>query len=366
MTELPKGMRYWPEGSNQIQVRYYGSDGKRYAKSFRRKTDAIKFQRGIESSKDRREWIDPSAERTRFEDFAEDWLGTKIDTRARTLINIEGRMRKYILPEFGGRRMSSIRPSEVQKWVATMSAQGLAPSTVKAIYRTFSQVMSTAEIDGKVKRTPCVGIKLPKETKPQKQMHILTPKQVADLGGAVPDRYRCLIYTAAYTGMRAGELAALKVDRVKLLERRIQVIESASEVRGKLMVGPTKTGKARDVSLPSFLADMIGQHIGRFPSEEGFVFTSPQGRPIRHRNFYQRVFQPALERAGLPHDLRFHDLRHSCAAILIEQGWHPKQIQERLGHASIRTTLDRYGRLFTNHDTLLLEGLDQTIRGASL
>lgn len=128
------------------------------------------------------------------------------------------------------------------------------------------------------------------------------------------------------------------------------------------MVGPTKTGKARDVSLPSFLADKIGQRIGRFPSEQGFVFTSTQGRPLRHRNFYQRVFQPALEQAGLPTDFRFHDLRHSCAAILIKQGWHPKQIQERLGHASIRTTLDRYGRLFTNHDKPLLEELDATVR----
>ena len=107
------------------------------------------------------------------------------------------------------------------------------------------------------------------------------------------------------------------------------------------------------------MAEMIGTHIGRYPSRDGYLFTAPEGGPVRHRNFMDRHFYPAVKAANdLPNSLRFHDLRHSCAAILIAQGWNAKQIQERLGHASIRTTLDRYGHLFEGHDEELLEKLN--------
>jgi integrase len=163
---------------------------------------------------------------------------------------------------------------------------------------------------------------------------------------------------AAYGGLRAGEHWALKVPRVNLLKRRLEVVESLSEVRRELVVGPTKTRNRRTVSLPSFLADMIGKHVGDYPSREGYIFTAAEGGPVRHHNFVLRDFSRAAREAGMPEGLRFHDLRHTCAAILTSQGWNPKQIQSRLGHASIRTTLDRYGHLFEGHDAELLTRLD--------
>jgi integrase len=119
-------------------------------------------------------------------------------------------------------------------------------------------------------------------------------------------------------------------------------------------MGPTKTRTRRTVTLPAFLVEMIGEHIARYPSQSGHVFTSPGGGPVRHRNYMARHFGAAVEASGLPTGLRFHDLRHTCAAILIAQGWNPKQVQERLGHASVKTSLDRYGHLFDGHDTELL------------
>ena len=189
-------------------------------------------------------------------------------------------------------------------------------------------------------------------------MRFLSPEQVATLADAINDRYRVAIYTAAFTGLRAGELWALKLPRVNLLKRRLEVVESLSEIRAELVVGATKTRTRRTVSLPVFLADMIGRHVGDYPSGEGFIFTAPEGGPMRHHNFVLRHFYPAAREAGMPEGLRFHDLRHTCAAILTSQGWNPKQIQMRLGHASIRTTLDRYGHLFEGHDTELLARLD--------
>ncbi|MGH2774739.1 MAG: tyrosine-type recombinase/integrase [Actinomycetota bacterium] len=143
------------------------------------------------------------------------------------------------------------------------------------------------------------------------------------------------MYTAAYTGLRAGELWALKVNHRYLLRRRLDAVEALSEVRGRLATGPTKTGEKRTISLPVFLADMLGEHLGHYPST-GYVFTSRDGGPVRQRNFRRRHFKPAATEADLT-GIRFHDLRHSCAAILIQLGWNPKQIQDRLGHASIRT-----------------------------
>jgi integrase len=111
---------------------------------------------------------------------------------------------------------------------------------------------------------------------------------------------------------------------------------------------------AVQLTLPAFLADMLGTHIGRYPSKDAYLFTAPGGGPVRHHNFMIRHFYPATRASKMPEGLRFHDLRHTCAAILISQGWSAKQTQERLGQASIRTTLDRYGHLFEGHDAELL------------
>lgn len=127
--------------------------------------------------------------------------------------NIEGRLRTHILPAFGSVALGVITPADVRAWVAELSSKGLAPSTVKATYLTFGQIVRTAEIDGLIRRSPCLGIELPADNS-RAEMHFLTAAQVAALAGSINDRYRCLIITAAYTGMRARELGALKLERV--------------------------------------------------------------------------------------------------------------------------------------------------------
>ena len=359
MANLPPGIR---KHGNRFQVRYYDQDGKRQMQSFTRITDAKTFKRGADADRDRDVLVDPRRGREKLSDYAAEWLKTKGNVRARTLINVEGRLRNHVLPALGDKSLAKIRPSDVRGFVANLSAKGLAPSTVKATYRTLGQILRTAEIDGLIGRSPCIGVELPAETGSE-EMHFLAPEQVSTLADAINDRYRVAIFTAAYTGLRAGELWALKLSRVNLLKRRLEVVESLSEVRGELVVGPTKTRNRRTVSLPVFLADMIGKHVGDYPSREGYVFTAAEGGPMRHHNFVLRHFYPAAREAGMPEGLRFHDLRHTCAAILTGQGWNPKQIQQRLGHASIRTTLDRYGHLFEGHDAELLTRLDDLVAG---
>jgi integrase len=196
----------------------------------------------------------------------------------------------------------------------------------------------------------------------QRQLNFLDASQVDRLVAELEPRYRTLVYTAAYTGMRWGELAALKVRNVDLIEGVIHIVEAVAEVNGRLIEGRTKTGTARKVSIPPFLKKMLADHLARYPSP-GYVFTSAEGKPLR-RNFYRRHFVKAVREAGLPQGFRFHDLRHTCAALLIGQGAHPKEIQERLGHSTIRLTFDRYGHLFPSLDDRLRDGLEEVYQAA--
>ena len=107
---------------------------------------------------------------------------------------------------------------------------------------------------------------------------------------------------------------------------------------------------------------MLGEHIGRYPSPEGFVFTAGERGPVHHHNFRHRHYMPAVTIAGLPPRVRFHDLRHTCAALLIAAGRHLEEVKSYLGHSSIRVTSDRYGHLFPEAHAALADALDATYR----
>lgn len=126
---------------------------------------------------------------------------------------------------------------------------------------------------------------------------------------------------------------------------------------GVLHFGPPKTHQRRAVTIPHFLRDRLADHLRSITSDDDLVFQAPRGGPIRYPNFLRRVWKPALVEAGLP-EMGVHALRHTCAALLISQGAHPKAIQSHLGHRSITTTLDRYGHLFEDEHDKLADRLD--------
>jgi integrase len=344
------------------EVRYKTIDRQTRRRRFTTEAEANQFAATVRTKKATGELVDTKLGRRLLSDYAEGYLATKVDLRPRTKINVDGRFRNHILPMFGSRQIATIRPEDVRRFVSELTKKGLAPSTVKATYLNFSQMMATAELDGVIGRTPCLGIKLPKDIE-QDEMLYLTPEQVTKLANAVDDRYRALIYTAAYAGLRAGELYALRVDRVDFLKRQIRVVEAISEVRGKVLTGPTKTGKVRTVTIAGDLADLLADHVRRYPSHDGYIFTAAQGGPVRHRNFYRRHFTPAVLAAGLPERLRFHDLRHSAASILASQGYRLDQVKDVLGHSSIRVT-ERYSHLFEGHADTLIDKVNDTFRNA--
>jgi len=299
----------------------------------------------------RGEHHDPRKADRPWREVAEAWQATWVDLEPKTRGGYESILRHHLLPHWGGRKVGGITHEAVQKWVSGLSAAGLAPGTVRSVYSVFRSATNAGVRLGLVRVNPCAAVRLPR-----------TPHQAE----AIHPAYRALVYTAAYTGLRAGEVGGLRRRNLDLLHSRLIVAEALKEVGGRLHVGPPKTHEHRAVSLPSFLRDMLAEHLSTFSpggaGPEAYVFQTVTGAPIRHNLFYRRYFKPAV-RAALPiekHGLRFHDLRHTCASLLIAAGAHPKAIQVRLGHSSIQITMDRYGHLLPSVDDALAGALDAT------
>jgi integrase len=181
----------------------------------------------------------------------------------------------------------------------------------------------------------------------------------AKLRPAVPDRYRAIVATAAYTGLRWNA--------VDLAARRLRVVRVIVEVRGHLSVKPfpkTAAGR-RVVPIPRQLVELLAWYRQAFPSPE-LVFTDTAGGPLRRTGFRTRVWKPAVRRSGLPERLRFHDLRHSFATWLVSDGVPPNIVQATMGHEQTSTTLDRYTHPSQDRDSRVrLAFADFTLTPAS-
>jgi integrase len=289
------------------------------------------------------------------------WTGLSPNTTARyTQI-----LRKYLEPEFGNTPITDITRETTRRYFAGLARGGkIAPGTVRKVHTCLSSVLSEAVELELMPANPCTRMRgLPTER--HNEPTFLSAEQVRTLAEAVPAHYRTAIYTAAYTGLRASELWALRRKDVDTLRGVVHVRQAIKRL-DPLVVGPPKNGKTHTVTLPRFLRAMLNDQLPR--SEDALVFTSPEGAVMRQGLFMRRVWYPTIKgdkkrkiKAALPkelHGLRFHDLRHTAASMLIAQGAHPKVIQDRLGHASITTTMNRYGHLFDGHDAELLAGLD--------
>jgi integrase len=171
-----------------------------------------------------------------------------------------------------------------------------------------------------------------------------------------------LVAMLAYTGLRWGELAALRVRSVDLANRRLHIVESVSEIGGTLAWGTPKRGESRNVTFPAFLEAPLAQ---RAAGKRGgdLLFTSGQGLPLRNNNIRHRVFDPTLaalreQQPAFP-IVTLHDLRHTAASLAVSAGANVKAVQRMLGHASAAMTLDVYADLFDEDLTAVSDALDR-------
>jgi integrase len=227
---------------------------------------------------------------------------------------------------------------------------------VQKSYQLLCKVMGAAVDAGMIAQTPCRRVPLPKVER--EEMRFLTPAEVAGLADAIRLPYRALVFVAAYGGLRIGELAGLRRSRVDLLRGTVTVAEIVVEVQGVLHIGPPKTrASRRTVGLPRFVVEELARHLAHPGDPAAFVFTAPQGGPLRVTAFRARVWRPATRAVDLD-GLRIHDLRHTAVALWIAAGANPKEVAVRAGHASVSFTLDRYGHLYPEADSALRDRLD--------
>jgi integrase len=239
-------------------------------------------------------------------------------------------------------RLVEVGHADVQAWVTTLW-QHLAPSTVRQIFLVLAGVLKYAVRDGRLSRNASEGIQLPRVVK--KSRGYLSHSQVRALAAGCGE-YGDLVLFLAYTGLRWGEMAALKVGRLDMLRRRLVVAESVTMPRGQLVWSTPKSHGSRSVP---FLGEPLARRCeGR--KRDDLIFVGPDGGVLRSGNFRRRQFASAVADAQST-DPNFptitpHDLRHTAASLAVSAGANVKAVQRMLGHASAAMTLDVYADLF--------------------
>jgi site-specific recombinase XerC len=181
--------------------------------------------------------------------------------RPSTLNRVDSVLKKHIVPGFEGRALGDIVPSEVQAWVKRCEQAGLAPRSIEVIYRYLSSIFKTAVLDGRIVRSPCIGIRLPKIQKVWVQP--LATEQVAALIEAMPPRYRALIWVGAGAGLRQGEALGLTVPHLEFLKRNVVVAQQLQQVVGQpLSLAPPKTeSSVRSIPVGESVLTALARHL---------------------------------------------------------------------------------------------------------
>lgn len=353
-------------------ARWYDARRIQQTKTFPTKDAALRHVRAEEARAANGDLFDHRAGKAMYETIYDEWMATKLFKKERTKTGYESLGRTHVLPYFGNVAVGRITKRDVLAWTRELSDNGVGAGTIRNAYRNVLKPSLDYAVDhGFVRANPAATVRA-KDDMPRSErteMAYLSAAQVRQLADEITPHYRLLVLFAAFTGLRAGEVAALRVGRLDLMRRTVHVAESASVVTGKgIVYGPTKTYAVRTVPVPSFLVDDLARYIAnRAADPDALVFTSPTGAPLHHGNFYRRHFRPAVGRAAIesakvgetfPSGLRFHDLRHTCAALMIDTNANPYAISKRLGHSSITVTYDRYGHRFPHQDEAITSGLE--------
>jgi integrase len=340
--------------SGRWQARYRTTDGHQHTapETFATKADATRHLAQVETDLSRGQWSDPRLGRTSFAEWAARWEATTVNLRANTRATYRNLLHRYLLPTFGPVPLADLDAMAVRAWQAKLEHAGVGASTRAKSYRLLSRILGTAIESGYLTRNPCTIRGAAAEPAPE--MRFATVAEVAALADAIPPRFGALVLVAAYTGLRWGELAGLRVKRVDLLHGRITVAEQLLEVRGR-----------RTVTLPTVAAEALAEHLSTYAEAgpEGLVFPAERGGPIRRSNFTRRVWIPATRAAGVE-GLRFHDLRHTAATLAVAAGASTRELMVRMGHSSSAAAL-RYQHVMAGRDAAIAAALDELIRAAS-
>jgi integrase len=309
--------------------------------------------------------------KTSLADFLEEWLQSyQQSIRSKTYFQYLQICHHHIYPAIGGIKLKDLRPDHIQSFYNAKIQSGTSPRTVLVIHAVLHRGLNYALKWGLIGRNPAQAVTRPKFKR--KEMKTLNDSQVRSfLSTTKGSRSEALFWLAVTTGMRQGELMGLKWSDLDWRSKRLHVQRQVQRLKneGIVFTEPKSAAGKRAIVLSTGMIQKLREHLnfqqqeriiaGTNWQENDLVFPSVIGTPLDHRNLF-RDFKETLKKAGLP-DIRFHDLRHTAATLMLQQGIHPKVVQERLGHADISLTLNTYSHVLPSMQEEAAEKMDELL-----
>lgn len=335
-----------------IQYRYTDWQGKR-----RKST-----KRGFDTKRSAEAWLRDFLLKQqmdfnmKFKDFLDIYY-TDMETRLRktTMISKHYMIDLKILPYFGEMSMCSIQAADIRNWQNNLIKQGYAPTYLKTINNQLCAIFNFAVKYYNLKENPCDKVGSIGKSKAD-EMNFWTKDEFLCFVDHVMDkRLSYIAFMMLYwTGMRIGELLALTPKDVDFEHQIISITKSYQRVRGEDIISPPKTPKSiRKITIPQFLIDDLEDYINSLYG----ISENDRLLPIT-KTYLEHEMQRGIKASGLKR-IRLHDLRHSHASLLVEMGFQPLAIAERLGHEKIETTLNTYSHLYPNKQMQLADMLNK-------
>ena len=307
----------------------------------------------------------------KLSEYLESWLGiTKTAVKPKTYEQYDQIARQYIMPALGRMKLKDLRPDQIQTLYGERLKNGSSPRLVVMIHAVLHRSLNQALKLGLIGRNPASAVTRPKLQ--HKEMKTLDDTQVRHLLLAAKNtRYEALLQLAVTTGMRQGELLGLRWSDFDWNSRRLRVQRQLQRIehQGLVYCEPkTKAGRRvivlgkstiEKLRLHYELQQLERQFAGDRWKENDLIFPSTIGTPNEPTNLIKH-FKILLKQAGLP-DIRFHDLRHTAATLMLQQGIHPKVVQERLGHSNISMTMDIYSHVLPSMQDEAADKIDALI-----
>lgn len=345
-----------PDG--KYRARYRDANGHEHSRHFDRIRDAKAWETRQMASVTSGTWVDPTLSKMTVEEWGTTWLASKQRLKPTTLTDYESIFEVHIKPRWGDVQLSRVTYSDAIAWLAALAAQGLSPARSNRALLGLSQILQLAVDDQRLTRN------VAKKIKPQRlhrgEPRFLTHDQLAALSdacGGAGERYRLLVLLLGTTGLRWGEVRALRVKRMDLLRRRLEVAENLPGNSREAEVVSPKSHLARTVPIPAFLVDQLTVFL-RGRSQDDLVFTNRVGAVLNTSNFRRSIFDPAVSALGLA-PFTPHNLRDTAASLAVSAGANVKAVQRMLGHGSAAMTLDVYASLFAGDLDDVAERLDR-------
>lgn len=301
-------------------------------------------------------------------DYLDEWLGgVELARRQATHSRYELCVRLQINPHIGGVRLKDLAQKHVVLLLATLKnsknkrKKPVSDRMLQMTHDVLNRALRAALKQRLIERNPCDNV--PRPQGKDETVRTWTQEQTQRfLAASRSHRLHALFFTALTTGMRQGELFALQWPQVDLDAGTIQVTHGNTEVTGEPERVELKTKRSRRrIDLDATTVAVLDAHRKRVAKEQGkivpWVFCDVDGGPLRRSNLIRQEMRPLMKLAQVP-QLRFHDMRHTAATLMLLQGVHPKVVQERLGHANIATTMDTYSHVLPGMQREAAERMD--------